>query len=61
MAEGRGLFRLYPHNIFFPGICLAFTVPSASTCWATACATSSTQAREARDETETKPVSTFRA
>jgi peptide/nickel transport system permease protein len=26
MAEGRGLFRLYPHNIFFPGICLAFTV-----------------------------------
>jgi peptide/nickel transport system permease protein len=26
MAEGRGLFRIYPHNIFFPGICLAFTV-----------------------------------
>ena len=26
MAEGRSLFRLYPHNIFFPGICLAFTV-----------------------------------
>jgi peptide/nickel transport system permease protein len=26
MAEGRGLFRLYPHNIFFPGICLALTV-----------------------------------
>jgi len=26
MAEGRGLFRLYPHNIFYPGICLALTV-----------------------------------
>jgi len=26
MAEGRGLFRLYPHNIFVPGICLALTV-----------------------------------
>jgi peptide/nickel transport system permease protein len=26
MAEGRGLFRIYPHNIFFPGICLAITV-----------------------------------
>jgi peptide/nickel transport system permease protein len=26
MAEGRGLFRIYPHNIFFPGLCLAFTV-----------------------------------
>jgi peptide/nickel transport system permease protein len=26
MAEGRGLFRVYPHNIFFPGLCLAFTV-----------------------------------
>jgi peptide/nickel transport system permease protein len=26
MAEGRGLFRLYPHNIFFPGLCLALTV-----------------------------------
>ena len=26
VAEGRGLFRLYPHNIFFPGICLALTV-----------------------------------
>jgi len=26
MAEGRGLFRLYPHNIFSPGICLALTV-----------------------------------
>jgi peptide/nickel transport system permease protein len=26
MAEGRGLFRLYPHNIFFPGIFLALTV-----------------------------------
>ena len=26
MAEGRGLFRLFPHNIFFPGICLALTV-----------------------------------
>jgi len=26
MAEGRGLFRLYPHNLFFPGICLALTV-----------------------------------
>jgi peptide/nickel transport system permease protein len=26
MAEGRSLFRLYPHNIFFPGICLALTV-----------------------------------
>jgi peptide/nickel transport system permease protein len=26
MAEGRGLFRVYPHNIFFPGIALALTV-----------------------------------
>jgi peptide/nickel transport system permease protein len=26
MAEGRQLFRLYPHNIFFPGISLALTV-----------------------------------
>jgi peptide/nickel transport system permease protein len=26
IAEGRGLFRVYPHNIFFPGICLALTV-----------------------------------
>ena len=26
MAEGRQLFRLYPHNIFFPGICRALTV-----------------------------------
>ena len=26
MAEGRGLFRIYPHNIFFPGVCLALTV-----------------------------------
>lgn len=26
MAEGRSLFRLYPHNIFFPGLCLAVTV-----------------------------------
>ena len=26
MAEGRSLFRLYPHNTFFPGIFLALTV-----------------------------------
>ena len=26
MAEGRQLFRIYPHNIFFPGIFLALTV-----------------------------------
>jgi peptide/nickel transport system permease protein len=26
MAEGRGLFRVYPHIIFFPGIFLALTV-----------------------------------
>ncbi len=26
MAEGRQFFRLYPHNIFFPGIFLALTV-----------------------------------
>jgi len=26
MAEGRSLFRIYPHNIMFPGIFLAFTV-----------------------------------
>ena len=26
MAEGRNLFRVYPHNIFFPGIFLAVTV-----------------------------------
>jgi len=26
MAEGRVFFRIYPHNIFFPGVLLAFTV-----------------------------------
>jgi peptide/nickel transport system permease protein len=26
MAEGRTLFRVYPHNILYPGIFLAFTV-----------------------------------
>jgi peptide/nickel transport system permease protein len=26
MAEGRSLFRIYPHNIFYPGTCLALTV-----------------------------------
>ncbi len=26
MAEGRTLFRLFPHNILFPGACLAVTV-----------------------------------
>ncbi|MBI3706515.1 MAG: ABC transporter permease subunit [Proteobacteria bacterium] len=26
MAEGRTLFRVYPHNILFPGVFLAFTV-----------------------------------
>jgi peptide/nickel transport system permease protein len=26
MAEGRSLFRIYPHNIFYPGVCLAVTV-----------------------------------
>jgi peptide/nickel transport system permease protein len=26
MAEGRVLFRIYPHNILFPGILLALTV-----------------------------------
>ena len=26
MAEGRSLFRIYPHNIFYPGFCLAFAV-----------------------------------
>ena len=26
MAEGRNLFRVYAHNIFFPGIFLALTV-----------------------------------
>jgi peptide/nickel transport system permease protein len=26
MAEGRSLFRVYPHNIFYPGICLALAV-----------------------------------
>jgi len=26
MAEGRLLFRVYPHNIFFPGVLLALTV-----------------------------------
>jgi peptide/nickel transport system permease protein len=26
MAEGRALFRLFPHNILFPGIFLALTV-----------------------------------
>jgi peptide/nickel transport system permease protein len=26
MAEGRQLFRIYPHNIFYPGVCLALAV-----------------------------------
>ena len=26
MAEGRTLFRVFPHNIFYPGLFLAFTV-----------------------------------
>ena len=26
MAEGRALFRIYPHNILFPGVFLALTV-----------------------------------
>jgi peptide/nickel transport system permease protein len=26
MAEGRSLFRIYPHNIFYPGVCLAMAV-----------------------------------
>ena len=26
LAEGRSLFRIYPHNIFYPGVCLAFAV-----------------------------------
>ena len=26
MAEGRTLFRVYPHNVFYPGIFLALTV-----------------------------------
>jgi peptide/nickel transport system permease protein len=26
MAEGRSLFRIFPHNIFYPGICLALAV-----------------------------------
>jgi peptide/nickel transport system permease protein len=26
MAEGRSLFRIFPHNIFYPGVCLALAV-----------------------------------
>lgn len=26
MAEGRSLFRVYPHNIFYPGVFLALTI-----------------------------------
>jgi peptide/nickel transport system permease protein len=26
MAEGRSLFRIFPHNIFYPGVALAFAV-----------------------------------
>jgi peptide/nickel transport system permease protein len=26
MAEGRTLFRVFPHNILFPGLFLALTV-----------------------------------
>ena len=26
MAEGRALFRIFPHNILFPGLFLALTV-----------------------------------
>jgi peptide/nickel transport system permease protein len=26
MAEGRSLFRIYPHNIFYPGVFLAVTI-----------------------------------
>jgi peptide/nickel transport system permease protein len=31
MAEGRALFRLFPHNILFPGIFLALTVLAVNT------------------------------
>jgi peptide/nickel transport system permease protein len=26
MAEGRTLFRVYPHTILYPGLCLALTI-----------------------------------
>jgi len=26
MAEGRQVFSLFPHNIIYPGVCLAFTI-----------------------------------
>ena len=26
MAEGRSLFRIFPHNIFYPGVFLALTI-----------------------------------
>ncbi len=38
MAEGRTLFRVFPHNILYPGIFLAFTV-LAINIMAMACAT----------------------
>ena len=41
MAEGRTLFRVFPHNILYPGIFLALTV-LAINIRATACATRST-------------------
>ena len=41
MAEGRSLFRIYPHNIFYPGRLPGVRPCSPSTCWATACATRS--------------------
>jgi hypothetical protein len=42
MAEGRTLFRVFPHNILYPGIFLTLTV-LAINIWATVCATRSTR------------------
>ena len=30
MAEGRALFRIFPHNILYPGIFLALTILSVN-------------------------------
>ena len=51
MAEGRALFRVFPHNILFPGIFLALTVLVGQHA-------GRRPARHARSADEPAPVST---
>ena len=44
MAEGRSLFRIYPHNILLSRACSWRSRCWPSTCWATVCATRWTHA-----------------